>query len=40
MKFGLFYEHPLPRPWAEDSEYELIQNALEQCELADRLGLD
>src|SRR5678816_3664509 len=40
MKFGLFYEHPLPRPWAEDSEYELIQNALEQVELADRLGLD
>jgi len=40
VKFGLFYEHPLPRPWAEDSEYELIQNALEQCELADRLGLD
>ena len=40
MKFGLFYEHPLPRPWAEDSEYELIQNALEQCELADRLGFD
>ena len=40
MKFGLFYEHPLPRPWAEDSEFELIQNALEQCELADRLGID
>src|SRR5678816_1840541 len=40
MKFGLFYEHPLPRPWAEDSEYELIQNALEQVELADRLGID
>jgi alkanesulfonate monooxygenase SsuD/methylene tetrahydromethanopterin reductase-like flavin-dependent oxidoreductase (luciferase family) len=40
VKFGLFYEHPLPRPWSEDSEYELIQNALEQCELADRLGID
>jgi len=40
MKFGIFYEHQLPRPWAEDSEYQLIQDALEQCELADRLGID
>ena len=40
MKFGIFYEHQLPRPWAEDSEYRLMQNALEQVELADRLGFD
>ncbi len=40
MKFGLFYEHQLPRPWEEGSEYELMQQALEQCELADRLGFD
>ena len=25
MKFGLFYEHQLPRPWNEDSEYTLLQ---------------
>ena len=40
VKFGIFYEHQLPRPWEEDSEYTLIQHALEQCELADRLGID
>jgi alkanesulfonate monooxygenase SsuD/methylene tetrahydromethanopterin reductase-like flavin-dependent oxidoreductase (luciferase family) len=40
MKFGLFYEHQLPRPWEEASELELIQDALEQVELADRLGFD
>ncbi len=40
MKFGLFYEHQLPRPWTEDSEYDLLQQALEQCELADAIGLD
>jgi alkanesulfonate monooxygenase SsuD/methylene tetrahydromethanopterin reductase-like flavin-dependent oxidoreductase (luciferase family) len=40
VKFGIFYEHQLPRPWSDDSEYELLQNALEQCELADRLGID
>src|SRR5438105_5149768 len=40
MKFGLFYEHQLPRPWAEDSEYQLLKNGLDQVELADRLGYD
>ena len=40
MKFGIFYEHQLPRPWEEDSELTLIQDALEQVELADRLGFD
>jgi len=39
MRFGLFYEHQLPRPWSEQSEYELLQNALQQCELADSLGI-
>jgi alkanesulfonate monooxygenase SsuD/methylene tetrahydromethanopterin reductase-like flavin-dependent oxidoreductase (luciferase family) len=40
MKFGVFYEHQLPRPWDEDSEYQLLQDALEQIEFADRLGID
>src|SRR3954447_22728694 len=40
MKFGVFYEHQLPRPWTENSEYELLQNSLTQVELADRLGYD
>ena len=40
MKFGVFYEHQLPRPWEADSEHQLIQNALEQIELADALGID
>src|SRR5580700_9206860 len=40
MKFGVFYEHQLPRPWTATSEYELLQNSLAQVELADRLGFD
>ena len=40
MKFGIFYEHQLPRPWAEDSEHTLLKEALEQVELADKLGID
>src|SRR5436190_22795356 len=38
MRFGLFYEHQLPRPWTDHAEEQLLLNALEQIELADRLG--
>jgi luciferase family oxidoreductase group 1 len=40
VKFGIFYELQLPRPWGERSEYQLLQDALGQIELADRLGFD
>jgi alkanesulfonate monooxygenase SsuD/methylene tetrahydromethanopterin reductase-like flavin-dependent oxidoreductase (luciferase family) len=40
MKFGIFYELQLPRPWREDSELRLYHNALDELELADRLGYD
>src|SRR5919197_1013543 len=38
MRFGLFYEHQLPRPWGQDGEERLLADALEQIELADRVG--
>jgi alkanesulfonate monooxygenase SsuD/methylene tetrahydromethanopterin reductase-like flavin-dependent oxidoreductase (luciferase family) len=40
MRFGIFYEHQLPRPWDPQSEYRLLQESLDQIELADRLGYD
>jgi alkanesulfonate monooxygenase SsuD/methylene tetrahydromethanopterin reductase-like flavin-dependent oxidoreductase (luciferase family) len=40
MRFGVFYEHQLPRPWEPDDEHRLLTDALEQIELADRLGID
>src|ERR1700688_2807734 len=40
MKFGIFYERQLPRPWNEGDEHRLFQEALDQVELADRLGID
>ena len=40
MKFGIFYEMQLPRPWAVDDERQLYQNALAQVELADKCGYD
>jgi alkanesulfonate monooxygenase SsuD/methylene tetrahydromethanopterin reductase-like flavin-dependent oxidoreductase (luciferase family) len=39
MKFGIFYEHQLPRPWTGTSEARLIGDALDQIELADRVGV-
>ena len=40
MKFGIFYEHQLPKPWNEGDEHKLFKDALDQIELADRLGFD
>jgi alkanesulfonate monooxygenase SsuD/methylene tetrahydromethanopterin reductase-like flavin-dependent oxidoreductase (luciferase family) len=40
MKFRIFYEHQLPRPWNEGDEHRLFQEALDQVELADKLGID
>ncbi len=40
MKFGLFYELSVPKPWDHESSYRVYQEALEQIELADELGFD
>jgi alkanesulfonate monooxygenase SsuD/methylene tetrahydromethanopterin reductase-like flavin-dependent oxidoreductase (luciferase family) len=41
VRFGIFYEHQNPRPWnAERSDHRLLKDALEQVELADRVGFD
>jgi alkanesulfonate monooxygenase SsuD/methylene tetrahydromethanopterin reductase-like flavin-dependent oxidoreductase (luciferase family) len=38
MHFGLHFTFQLPRPWAESAERQLYLDALEQVQLADRLG--
>ncbi len=40
MRFGVFYEMQLPKPWHADSERRIFHQALEQVVLADRLGFD
>jgi alkanesulfonate monooxygenase SsuD/methylene tetrahydromethanopterin reductase-like flavin-dependent oxidoreductase (luciferase family) len=45
MKFGLFYEHQIPKPadgedWNPDQEHRALKDALDQIELADSLGFD
>ena len=39
MRFGVFYELQLPKPWAEGAELRLVQEAIEQVVLADKLGI-
>ena len=40
MKFGLFYEISVPRPWTRETERTVNNNFLEQVKLADELGFD
>src|SRR3954465_93106 len=40
MRFGIFYELSVPRPWDEEAERSVYLNALEQVRLADELGFD
>jgi alkanesulfonate monooxygenase SsuD/methylene tetrahydromethanopterin reductase-like flavin-dependent oxidoreductase (luciferase family) len=40
MKFGIFYEISVPRPWDREAEKRVYDHALEQVVLADQLGFD
>jgi len=40
MKFGIFHELSVGRPWNPESERTVYKNALDQVELADKLGFD
>jgi len=40
MRFGVFYELQLPRPWRDGDEHRLFTEALDQVVLADDLGFD
>ncbi len=40
MKFALFYEIPVARPWHPLSEYQAYQNTIAQAVLGDQMGFD
>jgi alkanesulfonate monooxygenase SsuD/methylene tetrahydromethanopterin reductase-like flavin-dependent oxidoreductase (luciferase family) len=40
VKFGIFYEISVPRPWEPETEKTVYDNCLEQVRLADELGFD
>jgi hypothetical protein len=39
MKFGIFYELSVPRPWDREVERTIYLNALEQVRLVDEFAL-
>ena len=40
MKFGIIYELQMQKPWDENQEYKTYHQALDQVELADKVGFD
>jgi len=40
VRFGLFYELQLPKPWHEGAEQQLVEEAIAQVILADEIGID
>jgi alkanesulfonate monooxygenase SsuD/methylene tetrahydromethanopterin reductase-like flavin-dependent oxidoreductase (luciferase family) len=39
VRFGIFYEHQMARPWEDGAEEKTYQDALDQVELADQIGI-
>ncbi len=40
MKFGIIYELQMQKPWDENEEFNTYHEALDQIELADKVGFD
>ena len=40
MKFGVFFDLAMPRPWRAEGEYVLFAQAIEQLRLAEDLGIE
>ena len=40
MRFGIFFELSVPRPFSAEGEQAVFENALEQARLADQLGFE
>ena len=40
MKFGIFYEHSVLKPWDDESEHRVYRQAVDQVVTADQCGFD
>jgi alkanesulfonate monooxygenase SsuD/methylene tetrahydromethanopterin reductase-like flavin-dependent oxidoreductase (luciferase family) len=40
MRFALFYEIPVAKPWTKDSEHRAYKNTLEQALAGEEFGWD
>jgi alkanesulfonate monooxygenase SsuD/methylene tetrahydromethanopterin reductase-like flavin-dependent oxidoreductase (luciferase family) len=38
MKFAMFYEIPVPKPWTPQKEHQAYKDTIEQVKLGDRMG--
>ena len=38
MKFAMFYEIPVPKPWTPEKERQAYKDTIEQVKLGDRMG--
>ena len=40
MRFGMFYELQMPKPWSENAEYNTLWQAVEQVTYAEEMGFE
>ncbi|MDA0733284.1 MAG: LLM class flavin-dependent oxidoreductase [Chloroflexi bacterium] len=40
MRFGMFYELQMPKPWSENAEYNTLWNAVKQVTYAEEMGFE
>ena len=40
MKFGMFYELQMPKPWSANAEYDTLWHAIEQVSYAEEMGFE
>jgi len=40
MRFGMFYELQMPKPWSENAEYNTLWQAVEQVAYAEEMGFE
>ena len=40
MRFGMFYELQMPKPWGPDAEYNTLWQAVEQVTYAEEMGFE
>ena len=40
MRFGMFFELQMPKPWSENAEYNTLWQAVEQVAYAEEMGFE
>ena len=40
MRFGMFFELQMPKPWSDTAEYDTLWQAVEQVTYAEEMGFE